>query len=201
MQSKPAKNNNVPSRAFRRRLRRRGGFTAMSLAGILLTLLVVSCSTSKNTPMSRQWQAFTTRYNVYYNGDEHYKETLKAMEDAYEDDYTRFVLTHPADARADSKQPQPSGDFKRTIEKMQKAIQLHSIKKKPAKKNSSAKEKAFRARDEFNPFIHNAWLMLGKGQYFNGDFLGAASTFFYISKHFTWLHGVVPEARLGQARS
>lgn len=99
--------------------------------------------------MSRQWQAFTTRYNVYYNGDEHYKETLKAMEKAYEDDYTRTLLTHPAEAKADQKMPQPSGDFTRTIEKMQKAIQLHSIKKKPRKKGSSAKEKAFRARDEF----------------------------------------------------
>lgn len=164
-------------------------------------LSLASCSTKKNTAMSRQWQAFTTRYNVYYNGDEHYKETLKAMENAYEDDYTRFVLTHPADARADNKMPQPSGDFKRTIEKMQKAIQLHSIKKKPAKKNSSEKEKAFRARDEFNPFIHNAWMMMGKSQYLNGDFLGAASTFFYITKHFTWLPETVTEARLWQARA
>ena len=151
--------------------------------------------------MSRQWQALNTRYNVYYNGDEHYKETLKAMEQAYEDDYTRLLLTHPAEARADNKLPQPSGDFKRTIEKMQKAIQLHSIKKKPAKKNNSQKEKEFRARDEFNPFLHNAWMMLGKAQYQNGDFLGAASTFFYISKHFTWLPEIVTEARLWQARS
>ncbi|MDE6010806.1 MAG: tetratricopeptide repeat protein [Muribaculaceae bacterium] len=150
--------------------------------------------------MSRQWQAFTTRYNVYYNGDEHYKETLKAMENKYEDDYTRTLLTHPAEAKADPKMPQPTGDFKRTIEKMQKAIQLHSITKKPAKKGSSAKEKAFRARDEFNPFIHNAWLEMGRAQYMNGDYLGAASTFFYISKHFTWLPDVVTEARLWQAR-
>ncbi|MDE6247010.1 MAG: tetratricopeptide repeat protein [Muribaculaceae bacterium] len=150
--------------------------------------------------MSRQWQAFNTRYNVYYNGNEHYKETLKAMEEAYEDDYTRMVLTHPAEARADNKLPQPSGDFKRTIEKMQKAIQLHSIKKKPAKRNNSQKEKEFRNRDEFNPFLHNAWMMMGKAQYQNGDFLGAASTFFYIAKHFTWLPDVVTEARLWQAR-
>lgn len=177
----------------------RGAACWLLVVGLLVGL--VSCSTKKNTAMSRQWQAFTTRYNVYYNGDEHYKETLKSMENGYEDDYTRFVLTHPADARADNKFPQPSGDFKRTIEKMQKAIQLHSIKKKPAKKNSSAKEKAFRARDEFNPFIHNAWLMMGKAQYLNGDFLGAASTFFYITKHFTWLPDVVTEARLWQARS
>ena len=121
------------------------------------------------------------------------------MESKYEDDYSRFLLTHPAEARADQKQPQPTGDFKRTIEKMQKAIQLHSIKKKPARRNSSPKEKAFRARDEFNPFLHNAWMLMGEGQYLNGDFMGAAATFFYISKHFTWLPDVVTEARIRNA--
>ncbi|MDE7347736.1 MAG: tetratricopeptide repeat protein [Muribaculaceae bacterium] len=164
-------------------------------------VMLAACGTKKNTAVSRNWQAFSTRYNVYFNGSEHYKETLKTMEDGYEDDFTRMLLTHPADARADETMPKPKGDFKRTIEKMQKAIQLHSIKKKPAKKSGSAKEKAFRARDEFNPFLHNAWLMLGKGQYFNGDFMGAAATFMYISRHFVWLPEVVTEALLWQARS
>ncbi len=162
-------------------------------------ILFASCSTKKNTPASRNWQAFTTRYNVYFNGHEHYVEQLQQMEHDYEDDYSRRLYTHPAEARADQKMPQPSGDFKRTIEKMQKAIQLHSIKKKPAKRSSSPKEKAFRARDEFNPFLHNAWLTMGKGQYLNGDFSGAAATFMYISKHFTWLPKVVTEARIWQA--
>lgn len=165
-----------------------------------MMLLGAACSTKKNTAASRQWQAFNTRYNVYYNGKEHYNEQIKAMEKAYEDDYTRTLLTHPAEARADTKYPQPTGDFKRTIEKMQKAIQLHSIKKKPPKKGSSQKEKEFRAREEFNPFLHNAWMTLGKAQYFNGDFLGGASTFLYISKHFKWLPQTVTEAQLWQAR-
>ncbi|MDE5997303.1 MAG: tetratricopeptide repeat protein [Muribaculaceae bacterium] len=163
-------------------------------------ILLSGCGTKKNTAISRNWQAFNTRYNVYFNGNEHYKETLKAMENEYDDDFTRMLLTHPADARADETMPKPKGDFKRTIEKMQKAIQLHSIKKKPQKKSGSAKEKEFRARDEFNPFLHNAWLMLGKGQYFNGDFMGAAATFMYISRHFLWLPEVVTEAMLWQAR-
>ena len=160
-----------------------------------------ACSTNKNTASSRNWQAFTTRYNVFFNGSEHYKEQLKAMEKEYQDDYTRRVPMHPAEARSDNKMPQPTGDFKRTIEKMQKAIQLHSITKKPKKRNSTPKDKAFRAREEFNPFLHNAWLMMGRAQYFNGDFLGAASTFYYISKHFKWLPEVVDEAKLWQARS
>ena len=163
-------------------------------------LLLVGCGTKKNTPISRNWQAFTTRYNVYFNGHEHYVEQLQAMEKSYEDDYTRMVMTHPAEARGDQKLPQPSGDFARTIEKMQKSIQLHSIKKKPAKKSGSAKEKAFRAREEFNPFLHNAWMTMGRAQFYSGDFLGAASTFLYVSKHFTWLPSTTVEARIWQAR-
>lgn len=161
---------------------------------------MAGCGTKKNTAISRNWQAFNTRYNVYFNGNEHYKQTIKTMEETYQDDFSRFLLTHPADAKADETMPKPTGDFKRTIEKMQKAIQLHSITKKPAKRTSTPKEKAFRARTEFNPFLHNAWLMLGKGQYFNGDFMGAAATFMYISRHFTWMPEVVTEALLWQAR-
>ena len=168
---------------------------------LILTLAAACSSNKKNTAFNRQWQAFNTRYNVYYHGSEHYKETLNELEKTYEDDYSRQVLMHPVEALEDPKLPQPSGDFTRTIEKMQKAIQLHAISKKPAKRSSSQKEKAFRAREEFNPFLHNAWLLMGKGQYFNGDFLGAASTFFYTAKHFSWMPEVVTEARLWQARS
>ena len=43
--------------------------------------------------------------------------------------------------------------------------------------------------------------MMGRAQYYNGDFLGAAATFFYISRHFKWLPEVVTEAQLWQAIS
>jgi len=165
--------------------------------------LLVSCSAKKNTAASRNYQAFITRYNVYYNGIEHYKETLADMEKGYEDDYTDFLFPHPAEAKGDPKAPQPSGDFTRSIEKAQKAIQLHSIKKRPKRKGGKQTEayKAWLKREEYNPFIHNAWMLLGRSQYLNGDFSGAAATFFYISRHFKWLPQTVTEAQLWQARS
>lgn len=176
-----------------------GAALAIAMVGLL-----PSCSTKKNTAASRNYQAFITRYNIYYNGDTHYKETLESMEKSYEDDFSQLLQPHPANARADEKAPQPTGDFTRSIEKAQKAIQLRSIKKKPARKpgrNSSPEYKAWLKRDEYNPFLHNAWMLMGRSQFFNGDFLGAASTFFYITKHFTWLPATVTEARLWQARS
>lgn len=165
--------------------------------------LFASCSAKKNTAATRSYQAFITRYNVYYNGSEHFKETLADMERKYEDDYTDFLYPHPAEAKGITAVPQPAGDFTRSIEKAQKAIQLHSIKKRPKKKKGKQTEeyKQWLKREEYNPFIHNAWLLMAKSQYLNGDFSGAAATFYYISKHFGWLPEVVVEAQLWQARS
>lgn len=175
-------------------------FLAVALSAVAFS----ACSLKKNTAASRNYTAFITRYNIYYNGDTHYKETLAEMERTYEDDYSQMVFMHPVEAKADPKAPQPAGNFDRSIEKAQKAIQLRSIKKRPKKKSGKANDPAYKEwmkRDEYNPFLHNAWLMMGRGQYYNGDFLGAASTFFYISKHFKWLPKTVTEAKLWQARS
>lgn len=175
------------------------------LVAVALTASALSsCSPKKNNAATRKYQAFITRYNIYYNGDTHYKETLKEMEYGYQDDYSSLLLIHPAVARGNSKAPQPSGNFDRSIEKAQKAIQLRSIKKKPKKQPGKSSDPAYKEwmkRDEYNPFLHNAWLMMGRSQYLNGDFLGAASTFFYISRHFSWLPKTVTEARLWEARS
>lgn len=170
---------------------------ALSLCGLS------SCLGKKNTAARRQYTAFITRYNIYYNGDLHYKETLDEMERSYEDDYSRLVFMHPVEAKSDPLAPQPSGSFNRSIEKAQKAIQVRSIKQRPQRKGgkNSPEYKAWLKRDEYNPFLHNAWMMMGRSQYYNGDFLGAASTFFYISRHFTWLPKTVTEAKLWQAQS
>lgn len=175
------------------------------IVAVLAAMTLQSCGGKKNTAARRQYTAFITRYNVYYNGDTHFKETLDDMEDKYEDDYSsRLLFMHPVEAKGDETAPQPMGDFTRSIEKAQKAIQLRSIKQRPAKKPGKSRDEAYKAwmkRDEYNPFLHNAWMLMGRSQYFNGDFLGAASTFFYISRHFTWLPNTVTEARLWQARS
>ena len=178
-------------------------YAAVTAAAIAATVLLGACSLKKNTAASRRYTEFITRYNIYFNGDEHYKETLAAMERDYEDDYTRLVPVHPVDAYADEALPRPSGSFDRSIEKAQKAIELRSIKKKPRRKPGKGNDPAYKAwlkRGEYNPFLHNAWLMLGRGQMMNGDFLGASTTFAYIARHFDWLPATVTEARLLQAR-
>lgn len=184
-------------------MNRRFNIAKVLFATLVAGALLAGCSARKNTAATRKYQAFITRYNVYYNGDEHFRETLDQMERSYEDDYTDFLFPHPAEAKGSPKAPQPSGDFNRSIEKAQKAIQLHSLKKKPKKKSGRQSDayKAWLKREEYNPFIHNAWLLMARSQYMNGDFPGAAATFYYISRHFTWLPETVVEAQLWQARS
>ena len=173
-----------------------------ALAAVLAVAALASCSPRKNTAASRKYQEFITRYNIHYNGATHFNETLADMESKYEDDYSRLLFVHPVEAKADETAPQPAGDFTRSIEKAQKAIQVRSIKKKPAKKAGKSRDPKYREwmkRDEYNPFLHNSWMLMAGSQYYNGDFLGAASTYFYISKHFGWLPATVTEARLMQA--
>ncbi len=169
---------------------------------IVMLVTLAACSNKTNTARSRFWQSFTTKYNVYYHGKTNYDEQLKAMMDAYEDDYSQRLYMHPAEARSNPKAPQPSGSFDRTIEKMEKAITLHSIKKKPKRKsgkNRDPKYQEWLARDEYNPYLHNAWYMLAKAQYMKGDFLDAAATFRYITRHFTWKKDLVQECQVREA--
>ena len=94
-----------------------------ALAAVLAVAALASCSPRKNTAASRRYQEFITRYNIHYNGATHFSETLADMESKYEDDYSRLLFMHPVEAKADESAPQPAGDFTRSIEKGQKAIQ------------------------------------------------------------------------------
>lgn len=170
---------------------------------VVAAVLLSACSAKKNTAGSRFWQAFNTRYNVYYNGITHYKEQMHIIEDQFEDDYSQQLYIHPAESFANAKTTHPSSNFDRTITKMQKAIALHSIKKRPRSKGGKKSDeyKQWLKRDEYNPFIHNAWYLMGKAQYMKGDFLGASATFHYISRHFTWKPDLVTESQVWEVLS
>lgn len=171
------------------------------IALLILVVLLVGCSTKENTASTRFWQSFTTKYNTYYNGHEAYKEGLQSKENTNKDNYTKllpvFLVGNEASRSAGS------GQFDVTIEKCEKAIRTHSIKRKPvlnANKTRTPEMKAYLTRKEFNPFLKNAWLLMGKAQFQKGDFLEAASTFSYITRLYAAEPIVANEARLWMAR-
>ena len=164
--------------------------------------LLWSCGTKKNTKASRFYHALTTRYNIYYNGKVAFDEALLGMEEGYKENYSDMIYLHAISAQPKDK-AEPGGAFDRTIEKSNKAIKLHSIKTKPAKKpgwRNDPKQVALQAKEEYNPFLKNSWLIMGQAQFYNADFLQASATFSYIARHYGQDPEVVAEATLWQAR-
>lgn len=162
---------------------------------------LVSCSTKRNTPASRFYHATTARFNTLYNGQLSYIEGVEAQEKGHQDDYTRLL---PIDIST-SKQTAGLGksNYDNTILKCEKAIKLHSIKKRPKVsrgKKRTPKQKEYLARKEFNPYLRHAWLMMGKSQFQKGDFIEAASTFNYISRLYATQPEVNSVARAWLAR-
>ena len=167
----------------------------------MLLGVLTSCSTKKNTAGSRFWQSFTTHYNVYFNGSQSYIEGEQAKLSSHKDDYTQLLpvfLVGNEKSRTTGK-----SNFEAAITKCQKAISLHSIKRRPvvsANKRKSAKMKAYLQRKEYNPFLKNAWLLMGRAQFMKGDFLEAAATFSYITRLYAAEPEVASEARQWLAR-
>lgn len=153
------------------------------LMGVLCTLMAMSsCSVQKNTAMTRFWHSFVARYNTVYNGKVAFKSGLEAQEKGHQDDYTELLPMYISTNKRTANNGK--SNYETAITKCEKAIKLHSIKKKPANNSNSKltpKEKAFRARHEFNPYLYRVWLLMGEAQFQKGDFIEAASTFGYIA--------------------
>lgn len=172
------------------------------IISLFVVLLLWSCSTKKNTKASRFYHSFTSRYNIYFNGKTSFDEALNSMQTGYKESYSEMIHMYPISAQPKDKK-ETGGPFDRAIEKGNKAIKLHSIKAKPAKKpgwRNDPKQRAFQEKEEYNPFLKKCWLLIGQGQFYNADFLQASATFSYIARHYAQDEEVVAEARLWQAR-
>lgn len=157
---------------------------------------MAACSTNRNTATTRFYHSFTARYNTYFNGHEAYKEGVLAQEKGHLDNFTEklplFIVSNKSTANMGK------GKFDISIEKCEKAIKNHSIKRKPKMSNTrrrTPKQKRILAKREYNPFLKNAWMLMGKAQFRKGDFVEAASTFSYITRLYAAEPDVLVESR------
>lgn len=158
------------------------------------------CSTTRNTAGTRFFHSTVSHYNIWYNGNNAYKEGYSEQEKANTDNYLEVIP--PLIAYNDKVLGQGKKKFDLAIEKAQKGIKFHSIAVPPKKKNRqlTEKEKAYRQRGEFNPFMWKMWLLLADAQQQKGDFLEAAGTYNYITKLYSFDKEIVTRARIGMAR-
>jgi tetratricopeptide (TPR) repeat protein len=139
---------------------------------------------------------------VYFNGNEAYKEAAKAQLENHSENYSEMIPMYPVSALS-KENSQTGGSFDKAIEKAVKAIKMHSIQTKPERKTgkgNNPKYREFMSRTEYNPFLHNAWMLMAKSQFHNGDFLEASSSFSYISRLYETQPKIAVPAKIWKAR-
>ena len=167
-----------------------------------ILLIITGCSTQKNTGATRGFHEMCTKYNVGFNAESSYIEGQKVINKGAKDDFTQLIEMYPISYKEN--QSVASSQMERSIEKCRKAIKKHSITKKPARNKKKWKEpkyQYFYNQEEFVHGVKEAWILLGKSELHKGDFLGAASTFGYIQRHYPSDLEIVCEARIWQARA
>ena len=163
----------------------------MKKSFIFLISLVVSlvlldaCSTKKNTFISRNYQALTTKYNVLFNGQQALEKGIASLNENYKDDWfeilpietikfegNKVVLRNMSinvnsgfKSNTNSNQNTEQTPFEKAEEKAVKAIQKHSM-------NFNGLER--------NRKIDDAYLLLGKARYYSQRFIPAIEAFNYV---------------------
>ena len=171
--------------------------TAVCLAAVA----VVSCSTKRNTASTRFWHSFTARYNTYYNGTLAYIDASLEKEAGNRDNFTELIPLYTVGNRASRELGKANYDI--AITKAEKAIHLHSIKARPEwtkGRRKTERDVEWLSRREYNPFLWRAWMLMGRSQFYKGEFDEAAATFSYMSRLYRGQPAIYGKARAWLAK-
>jgi tetratricopeptide (TPR) repeat protein len=145
-----------------------------------LFLIATNCSVEKNTDTSRFYHGMTARYNIYFNGYESFKAGLLKITNGYQDDYAEllkvFEYSDPSTTSL------CSADMEKAIQKASKLITLKSITAKPEiknKKQPTEKEKQLLEKKEYNEWVDDSYLLIGKARFYKHEFKEAMSVLNY----------------------
>lgn len=158
------------------------GKTSYKFLLLLGSLVFLSeCSVEKNTGSTRFFHGLTSRYNIYFNGNESFKGGVEKVNKGYRDDYSELLKVFEYSDKATPSLCTP--EMERAIQKASKVISLKSITVKPeTKKNAlpNEKEEEFLGRKEYNDWVDDCYLLMGKARLYTHDFEQAKSTLGFI---------------------
>ncbi|MDR2285996.1 MAG: hypothetical protein LBE04_00750 [Prevotellaceae bacterium] len=149
----------------------------------LLSLIVVGCSTSRNTYFSRKYHDLTAYYNVYFNGRESLKQASKKAEAIESQNFDEILPVFAFEYEQVA--GLVSGEMQRTIDKGDKTVTKHSITVKPKrKKNMTREQREFYNKKEFNRFVDDAHLITGKAHAYMHEYAVAEEKFTFITTEY-----------------
>ena len=145
-----------------------------------LILFLTDCSVEKNTGTTRFYHGLTSKFNIYFNGYESFKEGLVKINKSYLDDFSEMLRVF------ENSDPSTvslcSSDMEKAIQKASKLISLKSITARPdfdPKKELTEKEKALLEQKEFNEWVDDSYFLIGKARFYKHEFSDAASVLSY----------------------
>lgn len=141
------------------------------------------CTTEKNTRASRTYHNITSKYNVYFNGYESVRSGLERIDQNIEDDFTRILPVY--------KESNPSAaqmvksDMENAVIKASKLIEIHSITKKPKRQRiRTRKYQEFASQEEFNKWIDDSYVLMGRAYFYQHNFVAAINNFSYVVRKY-----------------
>jgi tetratricopeptide (TPR) repeat protein len=142
--------------------------------------MLTNCSVEKNTGATRFYHSLTARYNIYFNGYESFKAGLVKINNGYQDDYAEilkvFEYSDPSTVSL------CASDMERSIQKASKLISLKSINAKPEIKENrqpTEKEQELLDRKEYNEWVDDSYLLIGKARFYKHEYNEATAVFNY----------------------
>lgn len=166
----------------------------------LMLFLPLGCSVQKNTGLSRTFHEITAKFNVLFNGTQSFNKGTEKIEEGYNDDFAEILPIFPFTTKEAS--ALASSDMDHAIKKCEKLIALHSITVKPKVKNSktlSPAEREFFNKKEYNGYVDDAYLLMGKSHFYRQEYAEAYELFHRILNDFKG-ESVIPETQIWLAR-
>jgi len=139
----------------------------------LALLSVFACSTEKNNFLNRKYHSTTARYNGLFNANELLRQSLITFDGSNKDDFYTFLPVNLLPDETEVKGMYPAIDT--AIAKCTKVIEDHSM---PNAVDMYYKEA------EYNNWIDENWLTIGKAFYYRRDYEKALSNFEFVKRFF-----------------
>lgn len=170
------------------------------LSFFFLVVIITSCSTQKNTLLTRTYHQVTSRYNLFFNGSESFRVGVRRSEQQFVYDYNQilpvFLYTDPDIARS------VTPEMDRAIDKASRVIANKSITARPNRGSGlfSGRGENFHRQNEYNRWVRESYLLVGKAHFYKHDFGSAAQVFLFIIREYN-MNSIRHEAKVWLART
>ena len=139
----------------------------------VVALVIYSCSTEKNTFISRAYHSTTAHYNGYFNANDLLKEAITNYRANLKEDYYNTLQLRPLPNEEEVKSLYTPIDT--AIAKCTKVIQRHAM---------PSMDKPSQKKQEHNSWIDENWITIGVANYYRRDYSLALKNFEYAKRFF-----------------